>query len=165
MLPKRLSSVISGSLADYTAPGLIIPELRERDTLGVVKELSTALHQQGCVPDLLAFYHAALNHEFLINSSTESGVVFPHARLNGVVEPRFAFGKSLQPLVWGNRSAHRVEFVFLLAVPATEAAGFLRLLSALARLGQEPPLLDSLRERLSVKAIYELFKQIAVINR
>jgi len=153
---------VSGSLADYTRRALIIPELRERDTAGVVKELSHLLHQEGCVPDVLAFYHAALNHEFLVNSAMECGLALPHARLNGVVTSSFAYGKASAPLIWGTRPSCTVQHVFLLAVPATDAAGFLQLLSALARLGREEQLLDRLSGGRNPEAIFEFFKQIKV---
>jgi mannitol/fructose-specific phosphotransferase system IIA component (Ntr-type) len=162
MLLKEQTSETCGSLADFTTPRLIVPFVRERDTAGAVKELSQVLHEQGCVPDVLAFYNAVLNHEFLVNSASDSGIAFPHARLHGVVQPRFAFGRSSQPFVWGIRPASPVRFIFLMAVPATDAAGFLQLLSGLARLGQRPTLLASLLEVSSAEAIFELFKQVKV---
>lgn len=162
LLRVQTSSEACGSLADYTQPGLIVPHLRERDTAGIVKELSQLLHEQGCVPDLLAFYHAALNHEFLVNSATDCGIAFPHARLNGVAQSKFAFGRCAEPMNWGSRPSSPVEFVFLLAVPATDAAGFLQLLSALARLGQDESLLDRLRTQNNPTALFEFFKQVKV---
>ena len=84
LLRPTIPSEASDSLVRYTRPALIVPQLRERDTAGVVKELSQPLQQEGCVADVLAFYHAALNHEFLVNSAIEGGIAFPHARLHGV---------------------------------------------------------------------------------
>jgi len=162
LLRETISAETCSSLADFTRPSLVVPELRERDTAGVIKELSHHLHQQGCVPDLLAFYHAALNHEFLVNSATDCGIAFPHARLNGVTNSRFAFGRSPAPFLWGGKSSAPIQFIFLLAVPATDAAGFLQLLSALARLGQQEPLLARLRAEVSAEAIFKLFEQVKV---
>lgn len=151
-----------GCLAEYTRPALIVPRLQERCTAGVVKELSELLHEEGCVPDVLAFYHSAMNHEFLVNSATGFGIALPHARLHGVTESRFAFGRAAEPFLWGARPSCLVEFVFLLAVPATDAAGFLQLLSALARMGQQANLLDSLRTRGSADELYEFFEHLRV---
>jgi mannitol/fructose-specific phosphotransferase system IIA component (Ntr-type) len=162
LLKEQKVGEASLSLADYTEPSLIVPQLRQRDTAGVVKELSQLLHQQRRVPDVLAFYHAALNHEFLANSATESGIALPHARLNGVVHSGFAFGRSTEPFVWGTKGSAAVRFVFLLAVPATDAAGFLHLLSALARFGQQEGLLAALGSQQTAEEIFELFKQIKV---
>ena len=57
------------SLADYTRLELIVPRLRERDTAGIISELSQVLQRQGGVPDVLPFYQAALNQEMLANSA------------------------------------------------------------------------------------------------
>jgi hypothetical protein len=35
------------SLADHSRPALIVPRLRERDTAGIISELSQALQLQG----------------------------------------------------------------------------------------------------------------------
>ena len=141
------------SLADYTSPALVVPCLRERDTAGIISELSHVLQQEGGVPDVLPFYQAALNQELLANSALESGLAFPHARLSGVKRLQFAFGRTPEPIVWGGRSSWPVQLVFLLAVPATDAAGYLHLLGSLARLGQQPEILAQLREADNAETI------------
>lgn len=162
LLRDTVLAGVDDCLADYTRPALIVPELRERDTAGVVKELSQVLHEEGCVPDVLAFYHAALNHEFLVNSAMDCGLAIPHARLHGVASSSFAFGRAREPFSWGTAPSSPVQFVFLLAVPATDAAGFLHLLSALARLRREDRLLSGLQDRDSAEQIYQFFKEIKV---
>jgi mannitol/fructose-specific phosphotransferase system IIA component (Ntr-type) len=147
MFPEATVNVAAPiSLADYTRPGLIVPRLRERDTAGIISELSQVLQREGSVPDVLPFYQAALNQELLANSALESGLAFPHARLGGVKRLQFAFGRTPEPIVWGGRSSWPVQLVFLIAVPATDAAGYLHLLASLARLGQQPDILAQLRE-------------------
>ena len=133
------------SLADYTRPALIVPRLREEDTAGIISELSQALQREGCVPDVLPFYQAALNQELLTNSALDCGFAFPHARLGGIKRLQFAFGRAPEPIVWGAKSSWPVQLIFLLAVPATDAAGYLHLLASLARLGQQPEVLAQLR--------------------
>ncbi len=133
------------TLADYCQPSLIVPRLRERDTAGIISELSHVLQREGCVPDVLPFYHAALNQELLNNSALECGIAFPHARLSGVKQLQFAFGRAAQPVNWGAKGACPVQFVFLMAVPATDAAAYLHLLASLARLGSQREQLKRLR--------------------
>src|ERR1035438_9455882 len=128
------------SLADYCRPALIVPRLRERDTAGIISELSQVLQREGCVPDVLPF--------------------FPHARLSGVKKLQFAFGCTPEPIVWGARSSWSVQLVFLLAVPATDAAGYLHLLASLARLGQQPEQLAQLRVAENAEAILAVLQQI-----
>jgi mannitol/fructose-specific phosphotransferase system IIA component (Ntr-type) len=148
------------SLADYTRPGLIVPGLRQRDAAGVISELSLLLQHEGCVPDVLPFYQAALNQELMTNSALDCGLAFPHARLSGVKRLQFAFGRTPTPIAWGAKSSWPVQFIFLLAVPATDAAAYLHLLASLARLGQRPDLLAQLRAAESADAIMAALEQI-----
>jgi mannitol/fructose-specific phosphotransferase system IIA component (Ntr-type) len=148
------------SLAEYSQPALIAPRLRERDTAGIISELSQLLQREGLVPDVLPFYQAALNQELLANTALECGLAFPHARLSGVKRLQFAFGRTPEPIVWGARSSWPVQLVFLLAVPATDAAGYLHLLASLARLGQQPDLLAQLRGADNAEAILAVLQKI-----
>ena len=97
------------SLADYTQSELIVPQLRECDTAGIISELSQVLQRQGGVPDVLPFYQAALNQELLANTALDCGIAFPHARLSGVKRLQFAFGRTPEPIVWGARSSWSVQ--------------------------------------------------------
>ena len=148
------------SLADYTHAGLVVPSLRERDTAGIISELSQVLQREGSVADVLPFYQAALNQELLANSALESGLAFPHARLSGVKRLQFAFGRTPEPIVWGGRSSWPAQLIFLLAVPATDAAGYLHLLGSLARLGQQPEILAQLRDADSAETILASLQQV-----
>ena len=159
-LQATLSVAAPTTLADYTQPGLIVPELHERDAAGVVSELSQALQREGCVADLLPFYQAALNQELLTNTALACGLAFPHARLCGVKRLQFAFGRTPEPIIWGAKGSYPVQLVFLLAVPATDAASYLHLLASLAKLGQHSELLAELRVADSAEAILAALQQI-----
>ncbi|MEI6392620.1 MAG: PTS sugar transporter subunit IIA [Verrucomicrobiota bacterium] len=148
------------TLADYTQPSLVVPRLRERDTAGIISELSRVLQRQGFVSDLLPFYHAAMNQELLANTALECGLAFPHARLSGVKQLQFAFGRTPEPVLWGARGSWPVQFIFLLAVPATDAASYLHLLASLAKLGQQTGLLAELRVAETPEAILAVLDQV-----
>jgi PTS system nitrogen regulatory IIA component len=148
------------ALADYTRTALIVPRLREGDTAGIISELSQILHHEGGVPDVLPFYQAALNQELLTNSALDCGLAFPHARLSGIKRLQFALGRTLEPIAWGAKSSWPVQLIFLLAVPATDAAGYLQLLASLARLGQQPEVLAQLRAAENAEAILTVLGNI-----
>jgi mannitol/fructose-specific phosphotransferase system IIA component (Ntr-type) len=151
-----INVAVPASLADYTQPALIVLRLREGDTAGIISELSQLLHREGGVPDVLPFYQAAL----LTNSALDCGLAFPHARLSGAKRLQFAFGRTPAPIVWGPKSSRPVQFIFLLAVPATDAAGYLQLLASLARLGQQPGVLAQLRAAENAEAILTVLGNI-----
>lgn len=148
------------SLADYTRPELIVPQLRERDTAGIIGELGRVLQRHGCVPDILPFYQAALNQELLSSSALECGIAFPHGRLSGLRQPQFALGRTREPVIWGADGPWRAQLVFLFAVPATDATGYLQLLARLGKLAQQPKLLASLRAAEDGQAILFVLEQV-----
>jgi fructose PTS system EIIBC or EIIC component len=150
------------SLASYTQPNLILPRLAQRDTAGIISELSQALHGQGFVPDVLPFYHAALNQELLADSALDCGIAFPHARMGGIKHLQFALGRVPEPVIWGAKGIWRIQLVFLLAVPATDAAGYLHLLASLARLGQQPERVAELRSAETPEAILASLSRTAM---
>ena len=150
------------TLARYTGPRLIVPQLRERDAAGIISELSQVLQREGCIADMLPFYHTALNHELLTNSAHESGFALPHGRLSGVKQLQFAFGRTPEPVIWGPKGSRPVHMVFLLAVPATDAACYLHLLASLARLGQQPVQLSALRHAAGPDGVLAILEQIKI---
>ena len=80
--------------------------------------------------------------------------------MSGVKRLQFAFGRAPEPIFWGAGSSSPVQFVFLLAVPATDAAGYLHLLASLARLGQQPEVLAELRAAQDAEAILAVLEQL-----
>jgi len=148
------------SIMDYTRSELLLPELEEKDTAGIIGQLSQVLQRQGAVPDVLPFYHAALNQELLHNSALPSGIAIPHARLAGVKHLQFAFGRAPAPVNWGAKGSWAVQFVFLVAIPASDSAGYLHLLAGIARLGQQTELLAQLRNTRETAGILEVFERV-----
>ena len=154
--------VAPATLADYTCSQLIVPRLRERDTAGIINELSQALQREGCVADVLPFYHAALNRELLTNSTLDCGIAFPHARLSGIKQLRFALGRSPEPVICGGKGAAPVRLIFLIAVPATDAAGYLHLLASLARMAQSPQIFSELLSAQTADAMLAVLSKIGI---
>lgn len=161
MPPERsISTLPSLTLADLTSPALVIMQLRSQDPAGVIQELGQAMQREKRVPDLLPFYHAALNGEYLMGSSWEAGMAFPHARAAGVQQPSFAVGRSLTPLAWGVKAPNPVRLVFLIAVPATDSSQYLSLISGLARLAKNDELVAALHNAADPVGVIEVLKQI-----
>jgi mannitol/fructose-specific phosphotransferase system IIA component (Ntr-type) len=158
----QVNTVAPGTLADFTSFGLIVPELRQRDTAGIISELSQVLQREGFVPDVLPFYHGALNGELLSNSASPCGIAFPHTRSSAIKRLQFAFGRTPQPVAWGANGLCRVQLVFLLAVPATDAAQYLHLLASLARLERQPSMVEALRAATGSEAILEAMERIGI---
>jgi mannitol/fructose-specific phosphotransferase system IIA component (Ntr-type) len=148
------------TLADFTSSGLVIPRLHGREVASIIQELSQALQREGRVSDWLPFFHAALNREFLVGTNMEMGMAFPHARMAGLKQLSFAFGRSDEPLAWSKRGAHSVRLVFLSAVPPSDSTQYLSLISGLARLAKDPRLLDRIHSAADTFQILEVFDEV-----
>lgn len=147
-------------VADFTDTSLIVPELRERDMAGVVKELAQRLHVQGWVQDILPFYNAALTREYLSSTATGSGLAFPHARIQSLDRLRFALGRSAEPFGWGTPRRTMVQLVFVVAAPLRDSASYLYLLSGLALLGKSGALLAQLQQAPTPEQMLEILQKL-----
>lgn len=153
------------TLADFTSPGLIIPHLRGQDAPSVIQELSQVLQHERRIPDLLPFYHAALNREFMMSTDMEAGMAFPHARVSALSQLSFALGRSDEALRWGSKAARSVRLVFLMAVPATDSTRFLLLISGLARLAKHNLLVEQLMAAQDTFQMVEILRQVELRTR
>jgi fructose PTS system EIIBC or EIIC component len=165
-MPLAPANIIAtpASMADFTQPGLVLPHLLERDPAGIISELSHALQREGCLPDVLPFYHAALNQEWLGNSALDCGLAFPHARNAGVKKLQFAFGRAPEPVTWGPKGSRLVQLVVLVAIPATDSSNYLSLLAAIARLAQQPESLAELRAAETPELVLSVLRRMRTRN-
>jgi mannitol/fructose-specific phosphotransferase system IIA component (Ntr-type) len=148
------------TLAQFTSPALIVPELRSHDASGVVAELCAALQRAGRVHETAAFFNAVMSREQLGGTAPIPGWALPHARLEGLPELCFAVRRVAEPLLWFGPSGNRVSIVVLAAVPEKEAAAYLNLVSGLARLSQERTRAARLLQAPDSESILELLGQV-----
>ena len=157
--PFRRSHPVK-TIADYTSPGLMVPCLHSQDAAAVVGELCGILRREGRLKDLLPFFNAAMNAEYLESTATFPGWALPQARVKDVSEVSFALGRSGPPLEWLGRSGQLVRLVFLFTVPETDPTTYLALGSALARLGMDPVLLEALLLAPDGQAMFDILKRV-----
>ena len=148
------------TLADFTSPALIIPELHLGAATEAIALLCCLLHQEGGVRDSAAFCGAVMAREFLSPTSLPPGWALPHARLQSITQLSFALARSAQPLVWCAESSIRPQIVFLFAVPESEAKTYLRVVSAVAKLSQNEFLFEQLRTAPDAHAMLEVLGQV-----
>jgi PTS system nitrogen regulatory IIA component len=150
------------TLAQFTRPSLLIPQLRQQEPAGVVGELCSLLHREGQVVELLPFYNAVIAHETASSTATAPGWAMPHARLESLPRLCFAVGRSATPLAWFGEADEPVQLVFLCAVPEHESGTYLALISGLAKLNRDPLRLRRLLEAPESQAMFDLLAQIPV---
>lgn len=159
---RGVSLSAARTLADFTAEGLMIPQLRGQDPVSVIQELSQVLQRENRIPDLLPFYHSALNRELMVSTNLEFEMAFPHARVPGLKEVSFAVGRSDVPMGWGAGGVGLVRLVFLMAVPETDASEYLLLIAGLVRLAKDGRLVDRLRGARSPSQMRGVLEEVGL---
>ena len=152
------------TLADFTSPGLLIPSLQGRDAATAIQELSAGLQREGLVTDLLQFYHSVLNREYLCHTVADPGWAMPHSKARGLSRPAFALGRWAPPKSW-LKSEQAVSLVFLFALPDTDARGYLKLISGVARLSKQPELVKQLLAPGNATHMFEVLSRVRLAAR
>jgi mannitol/fructose-specific phosphotransferase system IIA component (Ntr-type) len=148
------------TIAQYTTPGLLIPQLSETEPVAVIRELCLALEREGRLTDPASFRETVIRNERQRSTAMSPGWALPHARSSGLTQLSFALGRSVTPIEWFGESAERVHMVFLFSVPEAAAANYLALVSGLARLNQDPAQLEKLFCAPDGAAMFEILGQI-----
>lgn len=148
------------TLAQFTRPELLIPRLNAREAAGALEDLSRAVARERCVPAWQPLYQAAWDREQMASTDLEPDMAFPHARLPDLEQVIFAFGRSAVPLRWGLQTRRPVRLVFLIAVPANDSSQYLQLISGLARLSQNPRLVEGLHRASEAPDLFAVFQEV-----
>jgi len=150
------------TLADFTSEALIIPRMLTNNMAGAMQELSNAFPRSDALWDAEKLNQAAFEREQQMTTAMDFGAAFPHVRSSACHRLQFALGRAAAPFTWGQPGSLKVQFVFLNAIPANDALGYLKLLSAMARLGKEPALLEQFKAAASAQELLALLAKIPV---
>ena len=157
-----MNTTMNPTLADFTTEALIIPQLQTRNMAGAIQELSNTFPRSDARWDAQKLNQAALEREQQMTTAMDFGAAFPHVRSNACIRLQFALGRAPAPFTWGQPGSLNVQFVFLNAIPANDALGYLKLLSAMARLGKEPALMKQFKAAASAQEILDLLGTIPI---
>ena len=163
-MPPTLTIPSGPTLADYTTPALMVPQLQTKATAAVISELCALLQREGRLQDSAALYDAVMRREQLSSTSIPCGWALPHARLDGLSQLTFALARSSQPFVWSPEALSPVHTVFLFASPEPEAKTYLNLISAVARLSQSSALVEQLRRAPDAHGMFAVLQQVPVFR-
>ena len=161
-MPPTLTDQSLSTLADYTAPALMVPELKSQTAMAAIEELCLLLERDGRLPDRAAFFDAVMVREKLSSTAISPGWALPHARLKGLPQLSFILARSPRPLVWSSEARFPVHTVILFAAPDSEAKMYLNLISAIAKLSQNAALVAQLRQAPDANTMFSVLQQVSL---
>jgi len=143
----------TSTLADFTTAKLILPELQERSTIGVINELNYVLQMNEGLPAHLFATSAAINHELLTSMRLDGGMVIAQVRLTTLPHTRFALGRAQEPLPWRAGRLTPITFVALVVEPSSKPGEYQRVVEVLNTLAQHAEALMLMREATGAEGI------------
>ena len=153
------------TLAHFTDPALMVPDLQSIVPTDVIAHLCSMLHRHDRVNNPAAFYDAVVKREHLCPTSMAPGWALPHARLQEIKQLSFVLARSSHPLVWFGDGGIRPQIIFLFAVPEAEATTYLSVVAAVARLNQNPALVQQLHSAPDANSMFRILGQIPLRRR
>lgn len=143
----------TSTLADFTTAKLILPELHECSTVGVINELNYVLQMNEGLPAHLFATSAAINHELLTSIRLDGGMVVAQVRLTTLPHTRFALGRAKEPLPWRAGRLPPISLVALVVEPSSKQVEYQRVVEALNTLAHHTEALKAMREAASAEEI------------
>ncbi len=146
-------------LAAYFGPGDIIPHCGEMSRNEIVRKLVEDIYRSGRIPPIGIdeTVKAVLERESDGSTVIMDGLALPHARIEGLAEPRIAVATSERGVEWpGEESA--VHVIFLLLIPQDKPALYLQILRALTTALKDDATLHTVSAMTNAGEIHRFFE-------
>ncbi len=149
------------SLARFTSPALVVPQLCEQSPAGVARELNGLLHRHAALPESFFLTPAALCRELLTNTSLDCGMLIAQVRSTPVTRSCFALGRAREPLPWRAQWLTPVEFICVAVEPSRKMGEYGRVMTALTRLAGHSEAILELRAAKGVDDMLTILERFS----
>jgi fructose-specific phosphotransferase system IIA component len=148
---------MSPTIDDITNANLVALDMEVKDRWGAIDALADLLAADGRLDDRDAYVRAArAREEETGGTAMEMGIAIPHAKSSGVNSPGVAFGRTSQPIEFGDE---QVDLIFLIAAPEGEHNLHVTVLQQLARRLIHERFRTALREAATPEDVVDLMRQ------
>jgi PTS system fructose-specific IIA component len=121
----------------------------------VIKELAKVIEGQGRLNDYEGYVQEVFKREEIFPTAIGFEVAIPHGKTNSVKNASVAFARLTNEIQWSEEE--KVKYVFLIAVPATEAENaHLQILAQLSRKIMRDEFRDKLKNSSKIEEIFEV---------
>ncbi len=145
------------SIDEITNARLVALDLEVENQWQAIDALADLLDADGRLTDKDAYVAAArAREEETGGTAMEMGIAIPHAKSGGVKEAGVAFGRTAEPIQYGDEQA---DLIFLIAAPDGEHNLHVTVLSQLARRLIHENFRTSLREAKTGEEVIELMRR------
>ena len=143
-------------ITDFLRPDLVVPELRGRDKLSVLEELTE--HLAGRVTGLTRDHllKVLLDREALASTAIGEGVAIPHGKLSTIDRLSACIGRSPQGVDFKSMDGHPTYIFVTLVAPEHSTGEHLKALARISRLFKDADFRTRLLAAPDGEEIYRL---------
>ncbi|MBQ6923312.1 MAG: PTS sugar transporter subunit IIA [Kiritimatiellae bacterium] len=123
-------------IARFTAPVLMVPNLKAANRDDAILELANAMQDARFIDDAGKLVTAALEREAILSTAVENGLAFPHVRGVEGGGLTLALGTSEKGVKFDDE--HTARIIFFMAIPTAVSAFYLRLVAGLSEAFLKP---------------------------
>ncbi|RLB30135.1 MAG: PTS sugar transporter subunit IIA [Deltaproteobacteria bacterium] len=132
----------------------IIPDLKARDKIGVLEELTESLSNHEPSIDKKALINVLVERERLGSTGIGDGVAIPHGKLAGVRHPIISVGRSKKGLNFDSMDGQPTYLFFLIVAPENSSGYHLQVLAKIAKILKNSAFRKRLMEAKTKTDIY-----------
>ena len=148
---------MSQTIDDITNVNLVALDMDATDRWGAIDTLADLIEADGRLTDKNSYVQAVrAREEETGGTAMEMGIAIPHAKSAGVSAPGVAFGRTREPIDFGEEKA---DLVFLIAAPEGEHNLHVTVLSQLARRLVHERFRTALRSASTPEEVVDLMRQ------
>ena len=148
---------MSQTIDDITNVNLVALDMDATDRWGAIDALADLIEADGRLADKGSYVRAVrAREEETGGTAMEMGIAIPHAKSAGVRAPGVAFGRTREPIDFGEEKA---DLVFLIAAPEGEHNLHVTVLSQLARRLVHERFRTALRSASTPEEVVDLMRQ------
>ncbi|MCL7972251.1 MAG: PTS sugar transporter subunit IIA [marine benthic group bacterium] len=143
------------TLSEYLAEDRIIPDVKDDDVRGILRQLLAPVVEAGEVARPEVVLAALLAREKVLSTGVGHGIAIPHAISTAIPDPQVLVGICRDGADYRSMDGEPVHAFFVLLSPPDRAGHHTRLLARIARLARDPSFVEGLRECDSSTAAIE----------
>jgi len=144
-------------LTNLLSADTIIADLKATDKETAIREMVDRLHEKRLIKDKEKVEQSLLEREKLGSTGIGNHVAIPHAKCDDIDGMMAMFGKSVSGIEFNSLDDKKVNYVFLILAPQSEAGNHLKLLARISRLVKTDGFTSRLRDMNTPAEILENF--------
>lgn len=154
---------MSPTIDDITNANLVALDMDATDRWGAIDVLAGLIEADGRLTDKDSYVRAVrAREEETGGTAMEMGIAIPHAKSPGVQTAGVAFGRTREPIEFGDEMA---DLVFLIAAPEGEHNLHVTVLSQLARRLVHEKFRTALRSAQTPEEVVDLMRQEVKLSK